>query len=1547
MHVVETGHAVSVDEVRVPPVESADKDQSTPCEVRLEVEGQNVQDDARNVEQAVSMKTEVMGETEAERQTSGFVGPSVGSDSVNKTAPQDELTQSALMAEVETISGGRNTLPRRLQEAMAKNVGVPKPLKGKGKKPAVRTSEYSKQRQNKKPVGKKDSLDVLIATLNQCCADLPEKLVGSSNECHIKIEGRQELSLQDSGSQVSTLAKGYVEEYLPKAEIKPLDDILNLSGAGGEDIPYLGYVEVEIEMPCMKPEPYPFLVVKDTLFNSRVPVLVGTNILDRVKEQLKTAHGVRFLQKAPLPGAVMMALRAMCMSEKQVTKDGGVFSTVELAKSIELKPKETKPVAGRISLKSPLASQAAMVSPVGSYVDGAVTVSPASVTISAFSQMVAFEMTNHTDHPITLPGHTRVAELMKAEIVDREEVEICDSQGKVLTDEEFLKFFSMEHLSDDELKKEITQLLIDHKSDFTLHDLDLGKTANTKHHIEMVDKKPWKDKPRRIAPSMYEEVKQHLKQMLDLGVIRPSKSPYSSNVVLVRKPCGGLRFCIDLRRINENTVRDSFYLPRVDETLDSLAGSRIFSSLDLKSGYWQVELDEDSKQFTAFTAGPLGFYECNRMPFGLCNAPATFQRLMQEVLGDLFLRGVVVYLDDIIIHSKTVQEHFRLLREVFSRLRKAGLKLSPSKCKFFQETIEVLGHVVSGDGIACDEKKLDAVRKWPVPQDVTDLQRFLGFTGYYRRFIKDYAKIARPLTNLLQGNCSKKQRAKRKPSSGAAEWCWGEEQQKAFTELIERMTSPPVLCYPDYTKPFIVRTDASKRGLGGVLCQEQDSGEVRVVAYGSRAMKKTEMNYSAHKMEFIALHWAITKQFHHYLYGAAEPFLVTTDHNPLAYLHTTARLDAVGHRWMAALGAYNFSVKYKSGVSNVDADALSRQPLSEAECSTEISNDAVKACMRQCSFEADTMMMDEPLEDNLINVHCSSLNVQVSDVCNEVNWEKEQGDDPDLKLVRDWVTSGKKPSVKERKSVGSGAVKYLREWSKLFVEKGILYRKRQNEQNEEVQQLVLPLQYRVEVCRLLHDEVGHLGQDRLLALCMDRFFWPGMSAEIVQYVRSCKRCICAKVATHCAPLEGIITSEPLELVTMDFLSLEECKGKVENILVITDHFTKYAVAVPTKNQTAKTTAKAFFQHFVVHYGLPAKLHSDQGRNFESNVIKELCQLCGIKKTRTTPYHPQGNGCTERFNQTLLSMMRTLESEQKKDWKTFVPHLVHSYNCTRHHTTGFSPYALMFGREPLLAVDVVLGLVGKEEVKAYGKYIEDFKEKLSYTYKLAEAAITKAASKSKKRYDMKVRGGVPCAGDLVLVKQVGLKGKHKIADKWDTEPYVVIGKPDEKMPVYEIRRHDGTGKARTVHRNLILPLALPVMEPKDDELDEHDNSDAAVDENEEDKSHCEKSDDEDEEDKSQCEKSDDEEEKYSDENENDISEAGEEDSDGSDNMIPARRSKRNCRKPDFYQAQAQIVDMDDSSDWWNEFERQWFDSPERRDEIYDDLVRRHVGATFSY
>ena len=382
-----------------------------------------------------------------------------------------------------------------------------------------------------------------------------------------------------------------------------------------------------------------------------------------------------------------------------------------------------------------------------------------------------------------------------------------------------------------EQKERARALLTKYSFLFAMDNLDLGKTDLVKHHIELTNYTPIKNRYRRIPPQQYEEVRKHLKEMLDIGAIRCSNSPWASPVVLVRKKDGSLRFCIDLRKLNARTVKDAYSIPRIEDALDSLNGACIFTSLDLKSGYWQVELDEESIPLTAFTVGPLGFYECVRMPFGLTNAPATFQRLMESCLGDLHLSWCIIYLDDIIIFSKNPDDHITRLEGVFEKLAEAGLKLKPSKCEFFKARLKYLGHVVSPQGIATDPAKIEAILKWPRPKTVTDVRSFTGFTNYYRKFIKGYAKVARPLHELTSGENAKR---KNRPVE------WDDRCQESFEALKKLCSECPVLAYADYSKPFVLHTDASTIGLGAVLYQKQADGKDRVIAYASRTLNRAE-----------------------------------------------------------------------------------------------------------------------------------------------------------------------------------------------------------------------------------------------------------------------------------------------------------------------------------------------------------------------------------------------------------------------------------------------------------------------------------------------------------------------------------------------------------------------------------------------------------------------------------------------------------------------------------------------------------------------------------
>ena len=977
----------------------------------------------------------------------------------------------------------------------------------------------------------------------------------------------------------------------------------------------------------------------------------------------------------------------------------------------------------------------------------------------------------------------------------------------------------------EKLQQEAKEMLKRNAKVFSKDDMDMGRTNLVKHHIKLTDPVPLKEAYRRIPPQMYDEVKTHLQEMLDLGAIRPSNSPWASAIVLVRKKDGRLRFCIDLRKLNNRTVKDAYSLPRIESILDSLGGAQIFSTLDLKAGYWQVEMAEECKAYTAFTCGPLGFYECDTMPFGATNAPATFQTLMHDCLGELNMNWCIVYLDDIIIFSDTKEEHLKRLEAVFQKLCAAGLKLKPSKCFFFREEIEYLGHVVSGKGISTNPKKIEVVSKWPTPKTVYDVRSFLGFVGYYRRFIKNFSRITKPIREVITGLENQSKRTAKKTYIE-----WTDAADTAFEHLKALCVSTPILAYPDYQLPFTLHTDSSTDGLGAVLYQKQD-GKLRVIAYASRSVSKAESNYPAHKLEFLALKWAVCEKFHEYLYGS-KSFEVFTDNNPLTYVLTSAKLDAWGQRWVAKLAYYNFSIRYRCGVNNTEADALIRIKWREAlSDNVDIDN----GCMDTHVINA--ILTGAVTKSSLIeSVSCSAKVIPTeldkeTGKLSSINWVKEQRLDPNLGVIIRLIESGQLTKRKLQGKDSSEIKSFLRNKKSLKLVKDVLYRKSYSDNStskKTLWQLVVPKLFRERALLGCHDDVGHQGILRTLSLLRERFYWPGMQEEATQHVLKCSRCLRRKTPPQVAPLQPILVTQPLELVHMDYLSLEPSKGNIENVLVITDHFTRYALAYPSKTQTAQATARILWDNFICHYGFPEKFISDQGRNFESDLIKELCKIAGVKKVHTTPYHPQGNGQCERFNLTLCNMLGTLSEEEKSDWKSHLGCMTHAYNCTKHASTTYSPYYLMFGRHPRLPIDVEFGLnkPNCSDNSSKSRYMQKLRRRLNYAFQKASKYSDQQASKYKHSYDKSVKGPQLHEHDLVLVKIVAHKGRHKLQDRWEPEEYVVIEQPIAGTPVYKVKPVNGDN-VRTLHRNLLLPLGVklePDYESDDSILEEDSDED---------------------------------------------------------------------------------------------------------------------------
>ena len=840
-----------------------------------------------------------------------------------------------------------------------------------------------------------------------------------------------------------------------------------------------------------------------------------------------------------------------------------------------------------------------------------------------------------------------------------------------------------------EQAEQARSLLKEYHDIFSLEKCDMGHTNATKHKIVIKDPDipPFKERFCRIPPPQLDEVREHLKLMLDAGVIQPSNSPWCNAVVLVRKKDGSLRFCIDFRKLNSLTVKDSHPLPCICETLESLTGAAHFLTFDMNSGFWQVPMDEESKQYTAFTLGSMGLYECESMPFGLCNTLPTFQRLMQNCLGELNLTYCLIYLDDVIVFSDTPEEHLQRMRVVFDRLCEHGLKLKLSKCEVFKSEINYLAHHVSQKGVLPSKKNLESIAQCPPPDMYTKVKSFVGLVGHYRHFIKGFAKIAAPLYNLTSGDNKDKKSEHVNLSP---------EAHEAFDRLKAACLQAPILSFPDFNKPFLLETDASGRGLGAVLSQKQADGRYHPIAYASRVMNETEQRYHSNKQEFLALKWAVTEQFHEYFspYGKnRNEFVVRTDNNPLTYIFSSANLDAAGQRWVAHLTSYNFSLEYQKGKDNMVADFLSqmneRLPEEEVqEYLNQILHPGVKAVLdntitpiEERAEQGVRLTPDSQGDSQEETVEARPARLATTNV---TDWKQEQKEDPVLYQVAKHlrvpheIFKAALHKVLDKKATAT----YVKVEEQLLIKNSLLYRKTwQGQADEIVFQFVVPQRHRGTALDGCHQEAAHQGQRRSAALMQECFWWPGMTQDLRNRIKKCSRCRKYEAAPPVAPMKPLACSGPGELLHVDFTLIEETVPLKENavicnVLVLQDHFSKYIVTYVVKDQTACTAAETLRIGYFGLFGAPAYLVSDQGKAFTGHVITHLCELYGVQKLRTSPYHAQTNGQIERMNQMIIHMIGKLEEDRKACWSKHLPELLMAYNATHSAVTRYSPYYLL-------------------------------------------------------------------------------------------------------------------------------------------------------------------------------------------------------------------------------------------------------------------------------
>ncbi|GFU88767.1 retrovirus-related Pol polyprotein from transposon 412 [Trichonephila clavipes] len=786
----------------------------------------------------------------------------------------------------------------------------------------------------------------------------------------------------------------------------------------------------------------------------------------------------------------------------------------------------------------------------------------------------------------------------------------------------------------------------------------LAITTVTQHRIDTADHPPIKQHPRRLPFAKQEEVGTLLREMQENDIIEPSSSPWASPIVLVRKKDGSTRFCVDYRKLNDVTKKDSYPLPRIDDTLDTLSGHKWFSTLDLKSGYWQVEIHPEDREKTAFTSGQ-GLWQFKVMPFGLCNAPATFERLMETVLKGLTFEACLIYLDDVIIGGRTFEEHLQNIRKVLSKLSDANLKLNPSKCKFFQKEVNYLGHIISAEGVRTDPEKVSAVKNWKRPENLRELRSFLGLCTYYQKFVKGFSNIARPLHKLTESK---------------QKFQWTKECEDSFLQLKEALTSSPILIYPQPDKPFILHTDASNESVGAVLSQEID-GQERVVAYWSQVA-----------------------------------------------------------RWIQRLNEYYFDIRHRKGSSHGNTDALSRRPCPE-NC-------------RHCSRV-------ETKYDYAIRQITTST-ATPPDPWSDEKVREDQMADPDIKpLIEFMESSSNKPSWQDISAYSPTTKQYWALWNSLHLRNGVLYRKFESEDGKTFRwQLVLPRSRIPEVLKELHGSPtgGHFGVMKTLHRVRERFFWGKVRADVEQWCKSCDACSARKgpKIRSRGKLHRYNVGAPFERIAFDILGpLPRTVSGNKYLLVVMDYFTKWPEVYPIPDQEAPTVAEAVVQHWISRYGVPLQLHSDQGRNFVSAVLKGVCELLGIDKTKTTPLHPQ----------------------------CFLAEIFVSL-CD-----------LLFGRPP-------------DTPSSPEEYVQNLQARFEDVHNLARERINLRTEKMKTRYDTKATGHQFKEGDKVWfynpTRRKGLS--PKLQSHWDG-PYTILKIINDV--VIRIRKSTNS-KPRVVHYDRLAP-----------------------------------------------------------------------------------------------------------------------------------------------
>ena len=1196
--------------------------------------------------------------------------------------------------------------------------------------------------------------------------NVPFTVTDVTNSLYVNVFDEQIRCIVDTGAEISAIDSVMFDRLRALGELKlEKNTVMSLKGVGGAPLAIQGitWIPIRIGESIFK---HPFYVLKDISFE----MIIGIDFLNTQKAILN------FRDKA-------MYIR----NEKVRLSDTSVLFpvlSVVCKETVELPPLaqtliQTKLSCSKRELES--ATDLAMIEPDQDFaVRKQLLGAKALVKVSETVPMIFLNVTNKKvklykgtvlGKATQISSSAPIAVLAK-EHEDDSFVSFTDKEKPPKSDKPNVDLSSSDLTL--EQKKKLENLLLEYRDVFANSIEELGRTSIMKHKIDTGDSRPIRQRPYRVSPKNKEEINNQVNNMLEQGIIRKSSSPWASPVILVAKPDGSQRMCIDLRKVNAVTKKDSYPLPRIDDTLDALGGkTRYLSTLDLMSGYLQVEMDPESREKTAFITHS-GLYEYNVMPFGATNAPALFQRLMNTVFGDVQYKFLLIYLDDLVIYSSTFEEHLHHLEEVFKRLRAAGLTLKPSKCVFARSQVHFLGHVISQEGIRPNPEKVSAIEKYPVPKTVKDVRAFLGICNYYRRFVRDFAKKASPLVRLTRKD---------------VKFDWNSQCQTAFETLKSALASDLVLAFPDFSKEFILQTDASLEGIGMVLSQVTD-GKERPLAFAGRDLTPAERNYSATERECLAVVEGI-KKFEPYLHS--NPFTVITDHAALKWLMNIKDPKSRLAKWALTLQAYDMKIVHRAGTANGNADALSRIKYGKTVCV-----------------------------------------ITTRDLSNLTDLAQKQREDGDLQMLIDFITEEKLPDDdrKARQIMLSSQNFEINDHNEL--EHIAKKRIGGSEQYEYIRHLVIPKSMRAEVLTACHDDQtgSHFGIDKTYQTIRDRYFWKGMFRDVENWIKSCTSCSTKKnpKVIGKAPLIPIPVDGPFDRVAVDVLGpLPPSTAGNRYIIVFSDYLTRWPEAFCCPNADAQTVAKLLYNEIICRHSSPRSLLSDRGANFLSKVVTETCRFMGIKKSNTSGYHPQCDGVVERFNRTLMTSLSMYTNSNQTDWDTFVPSVLFAYRVSPA-TQGslHSPFMLLYGRNPKLPIDTRL-IKPKQFTKTIDEHLAKTIIKLEVLHETARSNIAKAQQTYKEYYDRNARDPRFEIGDLVWVYTPRTKKglTKKLSHFWHG-PFQIVGKVSDTT--FKVRTSDNRGIPKAIHANRMKPFYSQDSRPSQP-LTANDDGSQELDENE--------------------------------------------------------------------------------------------------------------------